>query len=474
MKSKIRMKNNILIIGCGIGGLSTACLLAAKGHSVTIIEKGNSAGGCCKQTKTAEFTINWGADYITSPNLIKEIYDSVGLKNNEKLDLIPLEPNIRFISPEDEHFDLSTDKKIILEEIGRISPTDRQGFLDLDTKYDEFFQNDLSQAFEGSSNLLNEKFKLSPELIRLRTLPHIQKLTTDVIKNTFLQNVFSYHPLLVGGSPKQTNYFHQFNPFLFEEQQYCYVMGGMNSMIKRLEQILNDLGTRIIYNAEVSEILTQSHRVIGVRMKDGDIIPGDIVVSNADAMHTVNSLLPARYHKKVLKKSYGHTDFSSSLFILNLVVSTQVRDNGLSHHNVIIDKDLDKFSRDIFKNFEPSTENVFSLHIPTMIDDTLVPAKHDIIKICIPVPNLSARINWKNFGWQFRSRMIDYLEERFFPSLRSNIIFEKHIDPEYFHENLNYHLGAVYSLQPKLEQILHNRFHNQSAVSYTHLTLPTN
>ena len=73
------MKKRILIIGAGIGGLGAACLLAAKGHEVTILEKSNYPGGCCRFEKKTDYSFNWGADYITSLNLLKSINNSAGL-----------------------------------------------------------------------------------------------------------------------------------------------------------------------------------------------------------------------------------------------------------------------------------------------------------------------------------------------------------------------------------------------------------
>ena len=52
------------------------------------------------------------------------------------------------------------------------------------------------------------------------------------------------------------------------------------------------------------------------------------------------------------------------------------------------------------------------------------------------------------------------IENRFSLSLRSNILYEEYLDPEYFRDKLNYFNGSVYSLQPKLDQTFLKRPNN--------------
>ncbi|MGA1718777.1 MAG: FAD-dependent oxidoreductase, partial [Aquiluna sp.] len=39
------MPKNIVVIGAGLGGLTSAALLAQKGHKVTVLEQGDWIGG---------------------------------------------------------------------------------------------------------------------------------------------------------------------------------------------------------------------------------------------------------------------------------------------------------------------------------------------------------------------------------------------------------------------------------------------
>ena len=287
-----------------------------------------------------------------------------------------------FFGKDGDYFDFTADKNRLAEEIKKINPVDVKNYVDLDNKYNTLMQNSFSRLSEEPLLKLNDRFNLAPELVKLRMLPNICKFTSTYIKDKFLQKIFSYHPLLVGSDPKSTNYFHQLNPFIFENQQFYYPVGGMQSIVENLIQILNGFGSKIIYNTEVSEILVQKHKVMGLRLIDGSIFPGNTVISDADIMLTINSLLPQRYKDKLLKTDRKASDFSSSLFVLMLVVSNLNKETALAQHNIILDNNLDQFSDDLFINHDLSNENIFTIHIPTQKDHTLAPEGHAIVKNC--------------------------------------------------------------------------------------------
>jgi phytoene dehydrogenase-like protein len=61
------MKSDVVIIGAGIAGLATGALLAKQGKRVTVIEKGNQAGGRAYTYETKGFTLNYGPHAVYRP-----------------------------------------------------------------------------------------------------------------------------------------------------------------------------------------------------------------------------------------------------------------------------------------------------------------------------------------------------------------------------------------------------------------------
>ena len=57
---------------------------------------------------------------------------------------------------------------------------------------------------------------------------------------------------------------------------------------------------------------------------------------------------------------------------------------------------------------------------------------------------------------------MQFLEDNYLPDLQENIVVEHMVDPRYFQNTLNSHLGAAFSVEPILTQSAWFRPHNRS------------
>lgn len=68
---KIEMSKNVLIVGTGLGGLSTGLRLASRGYKVTFVEKNKQPGGRLNQLKKDGFTFDVGPVFSVCPMSLK-------------------------------------------------------------------------------------------------------------------------------------------------------------------------------------------------------------------------------------------------------------------------------------------------------------------------------------------------------------------------------------------------------------------
>jgi len=66
-------------------------------------------------------------------------------------------------------------------------------------------------------------------------------------------------------------------------------------------------------------------------------------------------------------------------------------------------------------------------------------------------------------GPRYRDRIFDYLEQRYMPGLRSQLVTSRIFTPLDFRDELNAHLGSAFSLEPILTQSAWFRPHNRDA-----------
>ena len=64
----------VLIIGAGIGGLSTAVRLLSKGYEVEILEKQDTIGGKVNQINDNGYKFDLTASVLMNPNIYKELF----------------------------------------------------------------------------------------------------------------------------------------------------------------------------------------------------------------------------------------------------------------------------------------------------------------------------------------------------------------------------------------------------------------
>ena len=96
MVKTIKSKSeNVVVVGAGLAGLSAAIHLAASGRKVTILERELVPGGRNGLLNKGGYAFDTGPTVLTMPSLIEEIFDALGEKLSNWLELMPVEPLYR-------------------------------------------------------------------------------------------------------------------------------------------------------------------------------------------------------------------------------------------------------------------------------------------------------------------------------------------------------------------------------------------
>jgi len=86
------MKNDVIIIGAGIGGMNAAMQLASNGYSVTILEKRSEPGGKMRRVFHGDCLFDAGPSLITMPFILRDAFAQTGAVLDEYLKLLPIDP----------------------------------------------------------------------------------------------------------------------------------------------------------------------------------------------------------------------------------------------------------------------------------------------------------------------------------------------------------------------------------------------
>jgi len=456
------MKKRVIVIGGGFGGLAVACRLAAHGFEVELFEKRDRLGGRAYVYEKNGFKFDGGPAVITAPYLFDDIFKSAGKRREDYFELTLLNPFHRVFDEEGNSFNYTNDLNSISKEIARWNLRDQQGYLRFLESTQAIYQKGFIELANQPFLKISDLLKIAPELVSLQPYQTVYGHVAQFIQNDFLRQVFSFHPLLVGGNPFETTNMYSIIHYLEFEWGVYYTMGGTGAIVAALGKLFEELGGELHLNTPVSELQTLGRLVTGVRLEDGTIRRADIVISNADILYTYTTLIPARYQNRSTQRRLERLSYSNSLFVIYFGTRRRYTDSKLAHHNAILNSRYKGMMDDLFHHKTLSNSLSLFIHMPSRTDPTVAPPGCELFTVISPVPNLDSNIDWSITARPYRDRIMQFLEANYLPDLRSNILVEHYIDPLHFQNTLNSYKGAAYSARPGLTQSTWFRPHNRS------------
>lgn len=451
------------VIGSGFGGLAAAIRLQAAGIQTTIMEKRDQPGGRAYVYRDQGFTFDAGPTVITAPDVIYDLFKLSGKDHRDYIELMPVMPFYRLFWEDGTHFDYSNLDARLLEEIRKISPDDVQGYL----KFRDYTEEVFKEGFEKLAHVpfLNpwKMVQVAPQLIKLKAYNSVYKMVSKFIKHPKLREAFSFHSLLVGGSPFRSTSIYTLIHFLERKWGVFFPRGGTGALVSGLVRLFKDLGGEIRLNSPVEEITIVRNHVSGIITHNGRLERYDLIVSNADVVHTYQDLIKNHYAIKKKAKRLSKKKQSMSLFLIYF--GTKKKYPHLAHHNVIFGPRYKELLEDIFTHGVLADDFSLYLHVPSLTDPKLAPPDGEAFYVLSPVPHLGLLpIDWRVEGPRYAKKILTYLEDRYLPGLRDHIVTKRIFTPLDFKGEFNSHMGSAFSFEPILRQSAYFRPQNRDNV----------
>lgn len=441
----------IAVIGSGFEGLSAAIRLAAKGHNVTIYEKRDKPGGRAYQYDVSGFRFDGGPTVITAPHMFDELFELAGRRREDYMKLVPLDPFYRIFNEHGEHFNYWRNKEQAEAEVARFSPGDVEGYKQFIKGTTDIF-NWFHPFTEKSFPTFSSFARIFPHVISSGTWRSMYGYAAQFVKDDFMRRVCSFHPLLVGGNPFDTPSIYGLIIQFEKEWGIHYAIGGTGAIVNALCQLFFELGGTIRLNTEISEIVIRDKKAVGVKLPDGFVETADEVICNGDIAFTYDKLINPTHVPASMKLWMRNLQYSNSLVVIYFGTRKRYLDSPLSHHNLILGREYRELLKDIFGKKKLSRELGLYLHMPSRTDPTIAPKDCESFYVLSLVPNLDGGHNWRKIMPTYTDRLLDFLEQRYLPDLKSNIIAQHSIDPVHFRDTLNSYKGAAFSIKPSMMQ----------------------
>ena len=457
----------IVVIGSGFGGLAAAIRLAARGHQVTVLEKRGQPGGRAYVYRQDGFTFDGGPTVITAPWLIDELFALAGRRREDFVTFVPLDPFYRVFFPDGVHFDYSGDEWRMTDEIRRLGApeSDVDGYRAFVRYSERVFAKGFTELATVPFLRPRDMIAIVPDLLRLQSHRSVYDVVARHVRDDRLRQILSFHPLLVGGNPFQTTSIYTLIHYLERKWGVWYAMGGTGAVVDALTSVLSDLGGELRVDSEVTQILVANGRAAGVRLADGEEIPADFVICNADVATAYATLLPDSARGSYPERRLARMRYSMSLVVIYFGTDRLYRGGdgpALAHHNIVLGPRYEALLHDIFTHKVLTDDLSLYLHMPTLTDPSLAPPGCEAFYVLAPVPHLGGQVDWARQARPTRHRIMQLLEDHFLPGLSRHLVTERMVDPRHFRDTLNSFQGSAFSVEPILTQSAWFRPHNRA------------
>jgi len=183
--------NRAIVIGAGLGGLSAAMRLGAKGYAVTVLDRLDRVGGRGSSISQDGHRFDLGPTIVTVPQVFEDLWSACGRDFHKDIDLRPLEPFYEVRWP------------------------------------------------DGSSfNAYSDTDKMIAKFAQLRADKSIYKLAASRVKDDRLRMALSFHPLFIGGDPSHVTSIYALVAYLEKEFGVHYAMGGVQAIADGMASVI--------------------------------------------------------------------------------------------------------------------------------------------------------------------------------------------------------------------------------------------
>jgi all-trans-retinol 13,14-reductase len=427
-----------IVIGSGSGGTTAALALARAGKRVAIFEQHYLPGGYGQSFLLKGFRFSPGIHYIGElgpGGALRGIYEGLGVAND--LVFLELDPDgYDRVFVGDDRFDIPKGLEPFRERLKERFPSEARGI----GRYFALVErigNELSWARPPAS--LIEAVKLP---FRMRTtlrygMEPFARFLDRFTHEPFLRAILSIQAGDHGMAPSRAPTALHAGLQSYYINGGCYPRGGGHAIAEAFLKQLHNRGGEVFFKSEVTRILVEHGRAIGVRLADGREVRADIVVSNADPGVTWGRLVEPRHVSPRLQRRVSQLRYSVSTISLFLAVDMDLRAAGIDSGNIWYSRtaDIDAAytfaERSDISSFEEIPGlffNVTTLKDPSMRTDGL----HTVEAIALA--SFDAFEKWRGTNPGERpseyARLKDYLAakildaiERFLPGFREHVRF---------------------------------------------------
>lgn len=301
-KFEVSDRHDVIVIGSGIGSMSTASILSQMGMKVLVLERHYTAGGYTHVFKRPGYEWDVGIHYIGDmgdepKRFSRKLFDYVTRSGVKWADMGAVYDRVVI---GDKIYDFPKGTSNLKEAIISYFPEEEDAIIKY---FDLVFKTaGANRKYVMEKGLSPTKSKILGGLLRKEFLSIAGRTTYEVLsgltKNEELIKVLTAQYGDYGLPPKRSSFGmhamlvkHYFNGGYFP-------IGGSSTIADTISKVIAENGGSVLINAEVDKVLVEGGKATGVRMKDDHVFHADYVVSGIGVPNTYLKLFDTEFQEK--------------------------------------------------------------------------------------------------------------------------------------------------------------------------------
>jgi diapolycopene oxygenase len=441
------------IIGGGLGGLASACVLAARGYEVVVFERNEWLGGKAAVLETNGFRFDMGPTILTLPTVLDRIFAEAGHQVAGALDLVRLDPQWRSFFEDRSTLDLLADCDAMASRLAVFSPgtgtaEGYRRFIGLSEQLHRISENYFFwRPVGGLRDMFDPRATFQTSILRdvlaMRPGRSVAGTVCGRIPDSRVAQMVDHFTQYVGSAPDAS-------PAVLcgiAHMQICggvwYPVGGTYAIPTALTNLAESLGVEFRCGARVEKILISQGAVHGVRLKGGETVRVDALVSNSDSVRTHRELLDSSPARAFERRRRYEPACSGVVLYLGL----KQRYEHLLHHNFVFSRDPKEEFDAIYRQSRPAPDPTCYVCAPSGTDPNVAPRGGEALYVLVHTPYLRPDHDWPRMLPDYRRVILEKLKRTAgMEDIESRIVIEHALTPDDI--NRRYHVlnGAIYGL----------------------------
>ena len=461
----------VVVIGAGVGGMAVAARLAVRRHEVTVVEQAQTHGGKLGRYARDGFVFDTGPSLLTLPAVFRELFAKTGGRARGLRRARRARPRCRLpvrrrhgggAAPADP----GRCAAALGDSLGGTAAEDWRALM---ARAARIWQITRRPILESPVTGARDLIPLARNLSDVRAVAPMRSLRgvgRHYLRDARLRVLLDRYATYSGSDPRRAPAALATIPYVEQTFGIHHVAGGVHRLGDALHARALDRGVTYRFGTAAAQVLVDAGKVAGVRLSDGEVLPADVVVSDADASHLYGDLLPGSLAAQPLRRLRRATP-SLSGFVLLLAV--RGRTPGLQHHNVWFPADYDaEFDAVFGRRARPVDDPTVYVCAPD--DPAMRPDGHEAWSVLVNAPRHCTTAGRGAVDWDapglaaaYRDRVLHVMAARGF-DVRDRLLWSVVRTPADLERETGAPGGAIYGTSSNGMRAAFLRPANASAV----------